>query len=143
MAETSTCLSPLCGISVEGDHKKCPKCGWAMRSARNIRTRGWVLLACGLFLVLVMGWIGWSLLPTLLRPGVDYDGSRFSGDRDQARMILGLFALVIGFGLLGTVNATHMIVTGRQNRLFVILTLVLAVILIVCAWLMTRMFKGA
>ena len=143
MAETSTCLSPLCGISVEGDHKKCPKCGWAMRSARSIRTRGWVLLACGLFLVLVMGWIGWSLLPTLLRPGVDYDGSRFSGDRDQARMILGLFALVIGFGLLGSVNATYMIVTGRQNRLFVILTLVLAVILIVCAWLMTRMFKGA
>jgi predicted RNA-binding Zn-ribbon protein involved in translation (DUF1610 family) len=141
MADQSTCLSPLCGITIEGSEKKCPKCGWAMRSSRNIRTRGWVLLCCGLFLVLFMGWIAWSLLPTLVRPGLEQDADTFTGTKDQAQMILGLFGLVILFGALGTVNALYMIVTGRQNRVFVIVTLLLAVALAVVAWLTTRMLK--
>jgi hypothetical protein len=141
MADQSTCLSPLCGITIEGSEKKCPKCGWAMRSSRNIRTRGWVLLCCGLFLVLFMGWIAWSLLPTLLRPGVDYDNGSFTGTKDQAQMILGLFGMVILFGAVGTLNAIYMITTGRQNRVFVIVTLLLAVALAAFAWVTTRMLK--
>ena len=141
MADQSTCLSPLCGMTIEGDAKKCPKCGWAMRSARNIRTRGWLLLACGLFLVLFMGWIAWSLMPTLLRPGLEDENGRFTGTNDQARMILGLFGIVILFGALGTLNALYMIVTGRQSRIFVIVTLLLAVAIVVVGWLTTRMLK--
>jgi hypothetical protein len=141
MADESTCLSPLCGITIEGSEKKCPKCGWAMRNSRNIRTRGWVLLCCGLFLVLFMGWIAWSLLPTLLRPGIEQDSSTFTGSKDQAQMILGLFALVILFGAVGTLNAIYMITTGRQNRVFVIVTLLLAVALAGFAWVTTRMLK--
>jgi hypothetical protein len=141
MADQSTCLSPLCGITIERSETKCPTCGWAMRSSRNIRTRGWVLLCCGLFLVLFMGWIAWSLWPTLLRPGKDYAGGTFTGTGDQAQMILGLFGLVILFGALGTVNALYMIVTGRQNRLFIIVTLLLAAALVAFAWMTTRMLK--
>jgi len=141
MADQSTCLSPLCGITIEGSEKKCPKCGWAMKSSRNIRTRGWVLLCCGLFLVLVMGWITWSLWPTLARPGVEYESGSFQGTKQQAQMILGLFGLVILFGALGTVNALYMIMTGRQSRWFVIVTLLLAVAIVAAAWLMMRMLK--
>lgn len=141
MADQSTCVSPLCGITIEGSETKCPECGWAMRSSRNIRTRGRVLLGCGLFLVLFMGWIAWSLLPTLLRPGADYEGGTFTGDKNQAQMILGLFGLVILFGALGTVNALYMIVTGRQNRVFVIVTLLLAAALVAFAWVTTRMLE--
>jgi hypothetical protein len=141
MADQSTCLSPLCGITVEGSQKKCPKCGWAMRSSRNIRIRGWVLLGCGLFLVLFMGGITWNLLPTLLHPQVAYEKGRFNGNQDQARMILALFGAVILFGAVGTVNALYMITTGRQSRVFVIVTLLLAVAIVAAAWLMTRMLK--
>jgi hypothetical protein len=141
MADQSTCLSPLCGITVEGSQKKCPQCGWAMRSSRNIRIRGWVLLGCGLFLVLFMGGITWSLLPTLLHPQVAYENGRFNGNQDQARMILALFGAVILFGAVGTVNALYMITTGRQSRVFVIVTLLLAVVIVAAAWLMTRMLK--
>lgn len=129
MADQSTCLSPLCGITVEGSHKKCPQCGWAMRSSRNIRTRGWVLLACGLFLVLFMGAITWNMLPTLLYPERAIEVGTFTGTPEQARTFLNLFLLVIGFGALGTVNALYMIATGRQNRWFVIATLALAAFL--------------
>jgi len=129
MADQSTCLSPLCGITVEGAMRKCPKCGRAMRSSRNVRTRGWVLLACGLFLVLFMGAITWNMLPTLLYPERAFAEGTFTGTPDQARSFLNLFLLVIGFGALGTVNALYMIVTGRQNRWFVIATLLLAALL--------------
>jgi hypothetical protein len=134
MADQSTCLSPLCGVTVEGKLKKCPQCGWAMRSARNIRTRGWVLLACGLFLVLTMGAITWNMLPTLLYPERAIAEGTFTGTPDQARTFLNLFLLVIGFGALGTVNALYMIATGRQNRWFVIGTLALAAILFAFAY---------
>ena len=141
MAEQSTCLSPLCGITIEGNAKKCPKCGWAMKSSRNIRIRGWILLACGLFLALFMGWITWTLWPNLVRPGKDYGSASFNGTADQARMILGLFGAVILFGALGTVNALYMITTGRQSRVFVIVTLLLALAIVVIAWLMMGMLK--
>jgi hypothetical protein len=139
MAEISTCLSPLCGITVEGSHRKCPQCGWAMRGQRNIRTRGWVLLACGLFLVLTMGAITWIMLPTLIEPERAFAEGTFTGTPEQARSFLHLFLLVIGFGALGTVNALYMIVTGRQNRWFVIATLVLAAILY---WFGTTIIEG-
>jgi hypothetical protein len=141
MADQSTCMSPLCGISVEGNEKKCPQCGWAMRGTRNIRIRGWVLLVCGLFLVLFMGAITWNMLPMLLRPEQAIAAGTFTGTADQARTFLNLFLLVILFGALGTVNALYMIVTGRQNRVFVIVTLLLAVAVAVVAWVTTRMLK--
>lgn len=138
MANQSTCLSPLCGITVAGDVRKCPQCGWAMRSARNIRTRGWVLLACGLFLVVFMGAITWNMLPTLLYPERAIEVGTFTGTPEQARTFLNLFLLVIGFGALGTVNALYMIATGRQNRWFVIGTLALAAILFVFGYTITH-----
>jgi hypothetical protein len=126
MADQSTCLSPLCGITIEGSEKKCPKCGWAMRSARNIRVRGWVLLCCGLFLVLFMGWIAWTLSPMLLYPERAIAEGTFTGTPEQAHTFFNLFLMVILFGALGTVNAIYMIATGRQNRWFAIGTLALA-----------------
>ena len=63
-----------------------------------------------------MGAITWNMLPTLLHPGGRSRAATFTGTPDQARMILGLFLLVIAFGALGTVNALYMIATGRQNR---------------------------
>ena len=137
MADRSTCLSPLCGITVAGNLKKCPQCGWAMRNARNIRTRGWVLLACGLFLVLTMGAITWNMLPTLLYPERAIEVGTFTGTPEQARTFLNLFLLVILFGALGTANAIYMIVTGRQNRWFVIGTLALAAgLYLFCYWIL-------
>lgn len=141
MADQSTCLSPLCGITVEGSEKKCPKCGFAMRSSRNIRTRGWVLLVLGLFLVLFMGTITWNMLPTLLYPERAIADGRFTGTPEQAHTFLNLFLLVILFGALGTANALYMIATGRQNRWFVIGTLGLAAFLFAFAYFITRSMK--
>jgi len=141
MADISTCLSPLCGATAEGSLTKCPECGWAMRGTRNIRTRGWVLLFCGLFLVVLMGAVTWNMLPTLLYPERAYAAGTYTGTPEQARTFLNLFLLVILFGALGTVNALYMIAAGRQNRWFVIATLLLAAILYAFAYSITGGFK--
>src|SRR5687767_6610976 len=104
MAELSTCLSPACGHQAEGDLKKCPRCGWAMRGPRNIRVRGWVLVVLGLFLTLFMGVIAWNLLPSLLNPGKEVDGGTFTGTDQDAEFALFIFGLVIMAGILFTAN---------------------------------------
>ncbi|HEV2818338.1 MAG TPA: hypothetical protein VGW40_14090 [Allosphingosinicella sp.] len=141
MADRSTCLSPMCGVTIEGSHRTCPQCGWAMHGTRNIRVRGWVLLACGLFLVLLMGTITWNMLPTLLYPERAIEVGTFTGTPEQAANFLQLFLLVILFGALGIVNALYMIAAGRQNRWFVIATLLLAALLYAFAYSLTGGFK--
>jgi cation transport ATPase len=141
MAEISTCLSPICGATAQGNVRKCPQCGWAMRSSRNLRVRGLVLLACGLFLLGLMGWITWVMTPSLLAPGEEAGGMTFTGKPDQAEMILWLFWAVIAFGGVAAVNGLYQIVTGGKSRLLVLVSLALAAAILVSAWLMTRALR--
>jgi len=138
MAEISICLSPVCGATAAGNVTKCPQCGWAMRSARNLRVRGWVQLACGLFLIGLMGWITWMMSPSLAAPGEEAGGMTFTGKPEQADMILWLFWAVIAFGVAASITGTYQIVTGRKSRLLVLVSLGLAAAIVVAAWLMRR-----
>jgi len=96
---------------------------------KNFVLRGWLLVGCGLFLVGMMGTITWLTAPRMLRPGVEIDGTTFTGTPAEAETFLSLFALVILFGLLSLANGIYMIVARRQSRAFTILTLVLATLL--------------
>jgi hypothetical protein len=95
----------------------------------NWRVRGRVLVAVGLFLVLFMGAIAWSLAPIMLSPGVAVDGTTFTGTAAQGQIFLGLFALVGLFGAMAVANGVWMIATGRRSptgtRLFMIAFLAL------------------
>jgi hypothetical protein len=135
MAEQSTCMSPACGITVEGNLTQCPQCGWAMRGPRNIKVRGWVLVGLGLFLVLFMGAIAGALLPAMLQPGKEMDGGvTFTGTAKDAEFAWTIFALVILFGLVGIAAGIHMVVRGRPNRAFTSVILLIAAILFAIAW---------
>jgi polyferredoxin len=81
----------------------------------NWRVRGRVLVAVGLFLVLLMAAIAWNLAPIMLRPGVEVDGSRFAGTAAQGQIFLGLFALVGLFGAMSVANGAWMMATGRRS----------------------------
>ena len=138
MAQLSTCLSPACGHQVEGEFKKCPKCGWAMRGPRNIRVRGWVLVGLGLFLTLFMGAIAWSLLPTLLHAGKEVDGGSFTGTDEEAEFVLLIFGLVMMAGILFTANGGYMVAKGRQSRPFAIAAIGIVAILFAIGWAIRR-----
>ena len=142
MADRSISLSPACGISVDGNIKKCPECGWAMRSPRNIRVRGWVLIGLGLFLVLFMGAIAWSIVPSMLAAGKEVDGMTYTGTPEQTELFLAIFGMVILFGLLSFANGIYMVANGRQNRLFTIICLLIAAVLFAIGWGIRRKLIG-
>lgn len=141
MADLSTCNSPTCAFTVEGDAEICPRCGGPMRAVRESRARGWVLLLIGLFLILFMAAITWNMAPMLMEPGADSDGGRFTGTADQARMILMLFAAIIAFGAASAANGAFQIATGRQSKVFTALALLIAAGLIAIIYYTMRDLK--
>ena len=141
MADLSTCKSPTCAYTVEGDLEVCPRCGGPMRPVRESRARGWVLLLLGLFLILFTGAITWNLAPSLMNPGADVDGGRFSGTPEQARMILTLFAALIAFGFASAANGAFQIATGRQSKIFTALGLLIAAGIVAIVYFTMRDIK--
>jgi len=110
----------------------------------NSKKRGWLLLFLGLFLVGFMGWIMLNTLPSvLLAEQQAADGTTYTGTAEQAQSILLLFSLVIAVGLMSIVYGIYMIVTGRQNKIFMALSLLLAGILVIVAYTTTRSLKAA
>jgi hypothetical protein len=101
---------------------------------RSWRVRGWMLLALGLFLAAFMGIIAMNMAPTMSQPGVEIDGTTFTGTAEQAQTFFLLFGIVIALGLLSAVNGLFMIATGRRSTAFMVLTLAGGVLLILLAW---------
>ncbi len=143
MTETSTCYSPLCRTKVDGVVAKCPKCGGRMRTPRDVRRVGWLLVGLGLFLVVMMGVVTINMAPLLLYPGQEMPGgSSFTGNAEQARMILTLLIAVIVFGVGTTINGVVQVRTGQRNRILTVGTLLLALFLIGYALLTTSALKS-
>ena len=143
MAAYTVCRDPKCATLVDGKVAACPKCGGPMRSVGESPLRGIVLLLCGLFLLALMGTIATNMYPTLTHPGVTIEGSTFTGTAEQARMILLLFAAVLVFGLVATANGIYMLVTKQQSRAFMVVSLGLAAVLLVIAFVTMAKLKPA
>ncbi len=109
-----------------------------MRRAQGVRRRGWVLISLGLLLVGMMGTITFLVAPTMLS-GDASAGARFTGTPEQAILILGLFGIVIVFGLTCIASGLWQIVTGRRNIWIVVLILGLTFLLIVAG---AAVFRG-
>jgi hypothetical protein len=104
----------------------------------NWRARGWVLILVGLFLVLFMAAIAWSVGPLMLKPGIEIDGTTFTGTAEQGQIFLALFGLVGGFGALCLVNGLHMVATGRRSQAFTRITLLLFFLLLAAGMAVRR-----
>lgn len=77
-----------------------------------------------------MGTITYNLAPLMFGAGK----ARFTGRPEQAQLILGLFGMVIVFGLGSIVNGLYQIKTGRRNKWLFIFMVVLFVVLILFSW---------
>ena len=144
MTAYTVCRNPKCATLVEGKVEACPKCGGTMRSVGESPWRGIVLLLCGVLLVVGMGVIIINMYPTLSNPGVRMpDGSEWTGTAEQARMALLLFAAVIVFGLVATANGIYMLVTKQQSKVFMLVSLGFAAVLLVITFVAMSKFKDA
>lgn len=126
MNEFSTCTKMSCRTETEGLVPKCPVCGSRTLTSRRVRILGWLLVACGIILVGMMGAIMWFLSPSLSHPGQEINGQTFNGTTEQANFVLQLFWLVAVFGVLSLVNGIWQIAKGKRNIVFMIATLLLA-----------------
>ena len=131
MVDQSTCMSPSCGITIEGTFKKCPQCGALMRSARSLRAFGWVILIGGLLVVALLSWLAWVFL----------SAGSFSGTTSEAWLFAAVFAFLILVGLLAFTHGLYMVVTGQTNRVLVRMMLGAVAILIVGS-LLSRILRG-
>lgn len=135
--EMTTCEG--CGHAAAESFNKCPRCGRAVRAAKNWRLRGWLQIFLGLFLVGFVGLITFNLAPQMLRPGVTGDGGgRFTGTAEQGLLIIGLFGLIITFGLGSAAGGLWQVVTGRRNKWILAAMLGLFAIVMLAAWFTTR-----
>ncbi len=118
--------------SVSGS-PNCPRCrSPKFLNGSNIRTRGFVLVGVGLFLVVFMG--GIAVVVGMLILGASQDpanAKKLKNELSAIFFVAALFAGVIGFGLNAITGGAWMIIFGRRNRLlFWIMWALLAAIFI-------------
>jgi hypothetical protein len=119
-----------CNYAASDDVAKCPQCGSWMPKAQGIRLRGWLLIGIGFLLVAMMAAITFMVAPSMLS-GSASGGARYTGTPEQAVLILGLFGLVIVFGLTAIASGVWQILTGRRSIWLVVVILGLTFLLIV------------
>lgn len=141
MPAFSTCTS--CGYNAEGAVTVCPRCGAATQVKQEPRTRAVILIICGLLLIGIMGPITVALLPSMLQAGMDVDGSSFQGTAEQAHMILGLFGIIIVFGISSLAYGIFQFIFRRESKAFIVFTLVLAAVLIFAVYFTMASIKAA
>lgn len=135
MENFCTCTDPRCGTTVEGKRPgPCPACGGPMRYVGESKLRGALLVGLGLFLVIVMGYIMMATAPTMLRPGADVGGTRFTGTAEQGRTAMLLFGAIVALGATSTAYGIYMLVTGRQSKVFMLAALLLFLVLGYFGW---------
>jgi hypothetical protein len=106
-------------------------------ASRQIRTRGTIVLVIGALLAVGMVMLVVNLAPTLLHPGVEVDGTRFTGTPEQGRMVLALLGWV---GLLGVAFAgigVHQMRTGRRDAWPLYIAGIMIAITLVGAWMVS------
>ena len=140
LEESSSCYS--CGHVTNEAVSVCPKCGKRLRTAKQVRRLGWLQLAIGVFLIGLMGTITYNLAPALLQAGESTDGARFTGTPQQAQLILGLFGMVLVFGLGSILSGLWQIKTGRRNKWLFIIMVVLFVVLIAFSWFLRSVLRN-
>ena len=104
-----------CGYETYRYISHCPQCGAGVQSRRWSRRSGLGLLACGLFLTGLMGTVCYYTVPMMLQPGVEIDGTRFSGNASQAMLVLGIFSIVMAFSLTTLFYGIWQMMTGKRN----------------------------
>ena len=119
-----------CSYAPSENVTRCPQCGSWMPRAQGVRRRGYVLIVLGFLLVAMMGTITFLTAPTMLS-GRASSGAGFTGTPEQALLILGLFGIVIVFGITCIGSGLWQIVTGRRSIWIVVIVLGLTFLLIV------------
>jgi hypothetical protein len=115
---------------------KCPKCGEPVLSKRTARRAGLLLIVCGVVITGMMTGILISLAPTMLQPGVEIDGSSFTGTAQQGLTFLIILSVLLAFGVTALLYGAWQVKTGRRSKKVVSAMVGVVSVLMTIAWLM-------
>ena len=109
-----------CKFAAVTAETQCPKCGKKLQGPREIRTRGVILIAIGIFLAAFMGAIAvfvWLMLAGAMQDPRNAKDIR--ADMPALIAIYGLFAVVVLFGLHSILIGVWQVIVGRRNKIFI------------------------
>ncbi len=119
-----------CGYEGDIAETRCPKCGKPLKTVKQIRILGGILVFLGAFLILFVGAISvfvWSLVNK-----ASTDGHKsFTGTRSDLVLIFGAFAFIILFGVVGLIAGLWQLIFGRRNKILVWVILGLGFIFVI------------
>lgn len=115
----------FCGHLIEETYRVCTQCGRPNRTPKQVRTLGWVLVALGALVVVVMAGLSLVIGRIIARSGNPEATTRFTGDASDAAIMFGIFAFIALFGLAGIAAGASQIRNGKVNRRMVTVVLFL------------------
>lgn len=84
------------------------------QDSRTVRIAGFVAMALGLILIVLIGAVAYYTVPIMLADGETIDGSRFTGGPEARLLIFGIYAAVAAIGLTAMLSGAVHVATGRR-----------------------------
>lgn len=108
----SICQSWNCGAMFDGLDKYCPECGNRAVPQKRLKRMGAMQIVCGVLITVLIGAVSFATVPVILT-------ERAAGNPElggaTGLMIIGLFAMLILFGIGAMLAGWSQMRSGRQN----------------------------
>jgi len=104
-----------CGQGVDETFRVCTQCGRRVRTPKQVRAIGWVLVGIGTFLVIAMGGLTVVVGRVMARSGNPEATHRFTGDTADAATLFSVFGFIALFGLASAAAGVSQIRTARVD----------------------------
>jgi hypothetical protein len=108
---------------------KCPQCGRPIRTSKQVRRLGWVLVIIGGFLTVFMAGLTVLILGIMTNP--TQSSTHFTGTQEDALFMFGVFGLVGAIGLSSMAGGVWQIWYGKRNKVVGYVVLGLALVFLV------------
>jgi uncharacterized paraquat-inducible protein A len=126
--EHKTCFR--CSYETDTSETICPRCGKTLKSSKNLRVRGGILIACGGFLIVFVTAIAGFLAYLFFGGVMKVPQAEAAKTGMMMFLIFGLLGFIVLFGILALINGIYMLKTGRRSLVLMWLMLGMVFIMI-------------
>ena len=138
-ATHKTCFK--CSFEADTDEEKCPVCGRRLHGTLEMRIRGLILIACGSFLSIFLGFLTIWFLGLCVLPEKAKDLNNLGGI-PVAIVLIAVCSFLSIFGLSVLATGIWQAIFGRRNLKLVLIISVLLFIFIFAGELFSVIMMG-
>jgi hypothetical protein len=126
--EHKTCFK--CNYEGDTAESLCPRCGKKLKSSKNLRIRGGIIIASGGFLIVFVGAIAAFVAYLLFSGTMQIPHSQAARTGLMMVLVFGVLGYLMLFGLIALINGIYMLKTGRRSLVLMWVMLGMVFILI-------------